>query len=72
MLPLLFADGALTVTVADPLNTDVIALLRALPVGEVRIALGVPSLLRARVNQAYPALSAVQGDIEAFGQVVKP
>jgi type IV pilus assembly protein PilB len=66
VLPLLFADGALTVTVADPLNSDVIALLRALPVGEVRIALGVPSLLRARVNQAYPALSAVQGDIEAF------
>ncbi len=66
VLPLLFADGALTVTVADPLNPEVIALLRALPVGEVRIALGVPSLLRTRVNQAYPALSAVQGDIEAF------
>jgi type IV pilus assembly protein PilB len=66
VLPLVFDDGALTVAVADPLNPDVQALLRSLPVDEVRLAIGVPSLLRNRVNQSYPALSAVQGDIEAF------
>jgi type IV pilus assembly protein PilB len=66
VLPLVFADGALTVAVADPLNTDVTALLRSLPVREVHIALGVPSQLRNRVNQTYSALSAVSGDIEAF------
>ena len=66
VLPLIFTDGALTVAVADPLSIDVQELLKALPVAEVRIAIGVPSLLRTRVNQAYPALSAVQGDIAAF------
>src|SRR4029077_4699548 len=65
-LPLVFSDGALTVAVADPLDPDVQALLRALPVDEVRLALGIPSLLRTRVNQTYPVLSAVQGDIAAF------
>src|SRR5262249_47306592 len=64
--PLVFSDGALTVAVADPLDPDVQALLRALPVDEVRLALGIPSLLRTRVNQTYPVLSAVQGDIAAF------
>lgn len=66
VLPLVFADGALTVAVADPLNHDVMELLRSLPVGEVRLALGVPSLLRTRVNRTYSALSAVTSDIEAF------
>ena len=66
MLPLLFADGALTVAVADPLNVEVMALLRSLPVKEVHVALGVPAQLRNRVNQTYSALSAVSTDIEAF------
>ena len=66
VLPLLFADGALTVAVADPLNAEVMALLRSLPVKEVHVALGVPAQLRNRVNQTYSALSAVSTDIEAF------
>ena len=66
VLPLVFADGMLTVAVADPLNTEVTALLRSLPVREVHIALGVPSQLRNRVNQTYSALFAVNSDIEAF------
>jgi type IV pilus assembly protein PilB len=66
MLPLLMNDGALTVAVADPLDPGVLAVLRALPVAEVRLALGPPTLLRNRVNQTYPALSAVSTDIEAF------
>jgi type IV pilus assembly protein PilB len=66
VLPLVFTDGALTVAVADPLDAGVQSLLRSLPVDEVRLALGVPSMLRARVNQTYPVLSAVQSDIEAF------
>ncbi len=66
VLPLLFNEGALTVAVADPLNHDMQTMLRALPVAEVRLAVGVPSLLRNRVNQAYPALSAVGIDIDAF------
>src|SRR5262249_13017345 len=47
-------------------DSSVITLLRSLPVAEVRVALGAPSQLRSRVNQAYPALSHVAGDIEAF------
>ncbi len=66
VLPLVFSDGALTVAVADPLDSGVLALLRALPVGEVRLALGVPTQLRTRVNRTYSALSAVTTDIEAF------
>ena len=66
ILPLLFADGALTVAVADPLDSGVVSLLRSLPVGEVRLALGVPTQLRTRVNRTYSALSAVTSDIEAF------
>ncbi|MDQ1477379.1 MAG: type pilus assembly protein PilB, partial [Actinomycetota bacterium] len=66
VLPLVFADGALTVAVADPLDRKVMALLRSLPVGEVRLALGVPTQLRTRVNRTYSALSAVTTDIEAF------
>ena len=66
VLPLLFADGALTVAVADPLDTEVMALLRSLPVKEVHVAIGVPAQLRNRVNQTYSALSAVGIDIEAF------
>ncbi len=66
MLPLLFIDGALTVAVADPLDAALLAVLRSLPVAEVRLALGPPTLLRNRVNQTYPALSAVHTDIAAF------
>jgi type IV pilus assembly protein PilB len=66
VLPLVFADGALTVAVADPLNSEVTALLRSLPVKEVHVALGVPTHLRNRVNQTYSALFAVNTDIEAF------
>jgi type IV pilus assembly protein PilB len=66
VLPLVFSDGALTVAVADPLNEGVQELLRSLDVDEVRLALGVPSLLHTRINQTYPVLSAVQSDIEAF------
>jgi type IV pilus assembly protein PilB len=66
MLPLLINDGALTVAVADPLDAGLLAVLRSLPVAEVRLALGPPTLLRNRVNQTYPALSAVSSDIEAF------
>ena len=66
VLPLVFADGALTVAVADPLNSEVTALLRSLPVKEVHVALGVPTHLRNRVNQTYSALFAVSSDIEAF------
>src|SRR5262249_21938074 len=66
VLPLMFTDGALTVAVADPLNEGVRELLRALEVDEVRLALGIPALLHTRINQTYPVLSAVQGDIEAF------
>jgi type IV pilus assembly protein PilB len=66
VLPLLLAEGTLTVAVADPLNSDVVSLLRSLPVSEVHLALGVPSQLRNRVNQTYSALSAVNSDIEAF------
>ena len=66
MLPLVYADGALTVAVADPLDAEALALLRSLPVDEVRLALGPPTLLRSRVNQTYRALSAVNSDIEAF------
>jgi type IV pilus assembly protein PilB len=66
MLPLLFIDGALTIAVADPLVEGLIDVLRSLPVDEVRLALGPPTLLRNRVNQIYPALSAVSTDIAAF------
>lgn len=66
VLPLVYADGALTVAVADPVDPAVQHLLRSLPVQEVRLALGVPSQLRTRVSQTYPALHAVQIDIEAF------
>jgi type IV pilus assembly protein PilB len=66
MLPLLFIDGALTIAVADPLVPGLIDVLRSLPVDEVRLALGPPTLLRNRINQTYPALSAVATDIDAF------
>jgi type IV pilus assembly protein PilB len=66
VLPLVLADGALMVAIADPTNPEVTALLRSLPVDEVRLALGPPTLLRSRVNQTYRALSAVHSDIEAF------
>src|SRR5450631_1152900 len=66
MLPLLISDGALTIAVADPLDAGLLDVLRALPVAEVRLALGPPTLLRNRINQTYPALSAVHTDIEAF------
>jgi type IV pilus assembly protein PilB len=66
MLPLLYIDGALTIAVADPLVAGLIDVLRSLPVDEVRLALGQPTLLRNRVNQTYPALSAVGIDIAAF------
>ncbi|MDQ1480873.1 MAG: type pilus assembly protein PilB, partial [Actinomycetota bacterium] len=66
VLPLVYIDGILTVAIADPLDSSVMALLRSLPVDEVHVALGVPSQLRSRVNRTYSALSAVTGDIEAF------
>ena len=66
VLPLLLAGETLTVAVADPLNSDVMRLLRSLPVKEVHVALGVPTQLRNRVNQTYSALFAVGTDIDAF------
>jgi type IV pilus assembly protein PilB len=66
ILPLLLDDGVLRVAIADPLNAETMGVLRSLPVVEVHLALSPPSLLQSRVNQMYPALSAVQGDIEAF------
>ncbi len=66
VLPMVLADGALTVAVADPVDAEALALLRSLPVDEVRLALGPPTLLRSRVNQTYRALTAVNSDIEAF------
>jgi type IV pilus assembly protein PilB len=66
MLPLLINDGAVTIAVADPLDAGLLNVLRSLPVAEVRLALGLPTLLRNRINQTYPALSAVHTDIEAF------
>jgi len=66
VLPLVLKDGVLRVAVADPLDIETIAVLRRLPVSEVHLALGTPSLLRSRVNRAYPALSAMQFDIDAF------
>jgi type IV pilus assembly protein PilB len=66
VLPLIVSNGTLTVAVADPLNSDVMRLLKSLPVKEVHVALGVPTQLRNRVNQTYSALSAVGTDIEAF------
>lgn len=66
VLPLLVTDGTLTVAIADPLDVNVMALLRSLPVDEVHVAIGVPSQLRSRVNRTYSALSAVTTDIEAF------
>jgi type IV pilus assembly protein PilB len=66
MLPLLYIDGSLTIAVADPLVDGLIDVLRALPVEEVRLALGPPTQLRNRINQIYPALSAVSTDIAAF------
>ncbi len=66
ILPLLFVDGAIAIAVADPLAAGLIEVLRSLPVDEVRLALGLPTLLRNRINQTYPALSAVGTDIDAF------
>ncbi len=66
VLPLTNADGVATVVVADPRNPDVQALLGRLPVTEVRVALGDLSHLRARINQSYQALSAVQSEVDAF------
>jgi type IV pilus assembly protein PilB len=66
VLPLLFSDGVLTVAVSDPLDPGALELLRSLPVDEVHLALGIPSLLQSRVHETYPALGAVGGDIEAF------
>ncbi len=66
ILPLIVSDETLTVAVADPLDANVMRLLRAMPVKEVHVALGVPTQLRNRVNQTYSALSAVSSDIEAF------
>jgi type IV pilus assembly protein PilB len=66
LLPLLLSDGALTVAISDPLDAGALQLLTSLPVTEVRLALGIPTRLRNRVHQTYPALSAVATDIEAF------
>ncbi len=66
VLPLLVVDESLAVGIGDPFNDEVIAYLRTLPVKEVRLALVPPSQLRGRVNQTYPALSALSSDIEAF------
>jgi len=66
VLPLSVHDGALTVAVADPLDDDVISLLRSLPVARVCLALAVPTHLRKRINQTYSALSGVVDDVEAF------
>jgi type IV pilus assembly protein PilB len=66
VLPLAVIDGELDVAVVDPLDENVVSLLRALPVHKVHLALGLPAQLRNRVNMAYRALSAVHTDIEAF------
>jgi type IV pilus assembly protein PilB len=66
VLPVERHDDSITVAVADPLDGEVQALLRRLPVAQVHLQLGAPTLLRNRVNQIYRATSAVQDDIEAF------
>ncbi len=66
VLPLRLNDGNLAVAVVDPLDEEVLTLLRSLPVREVHLSLGVPTHLRNRVNLTYRALTAVHGDIEAF------
>jgi type IV pilus assembly protein PilB len=66
VLPLAIVDGGLEVAVADPLDEEVVSLLRALPVSKIHLALGLPAQLRNRVNMTYRALSAVHNDIEAF------
>jgi type IV pilus assembly protein PilB len=66
VLPIAMVDGTLEVAIADPVNVDVLALLRNLPVARVKVALGAPTQLRNLVNRTYRALSAVQTDIDAF------
>jgi type IV pilus assembly protein PilB len=66
VLPLAIVAGSLEVAVVDPLDDDVVALLRSLPVTNIHLALGLPGQLRNRVNLTYRALSAVHTDIEAF------
>ncbi len=65
-LPMSFDNGVLQVALGDPLRVDLYDLLRAIPVGEVRISVAAPSFLRARLNQSYRALSAVDIDVDAF------
>lgn len=66
VLPLEFDGTAADVAVVDPLDPEVLSLLRRLPAREVRIRLATPAHLRLRVNQTYRALAAVTDDIEAF------
>jgi type IV pilus assembly protein PilB len=66
VLPLMIVGDGLGVAVADPFNEELTAYLRALPIDEVRLALVPRSQLQSRINQTYPALSALQSDIDAF------
>ncbi|MGZ4691381.1 MAG: GspE/PulE family protein [Acidimicrobiia bacterium] len=59
-------NGELQVAIADPFDPELHALLQKLPVPVVHLTLGVPSHVRARVNQTYRALSEVSTDIDAF------
>jgi general secretion pathway protein E len=56
------------VAIADPYDPELHALLQKLPVSVVNLTLGVPSHVRARVNQTYRALSEVTTDITAFNE----
>ena len=66
VFPFSVVNGDLHAAVADPYDTELRALLEKLPVPTVHLSLGIPSHVRARVNQIYRALSDMNTDIEAF------
>src|SRR4051812_26122228 len=53
VFPFGLVNGELHVAVADPFDPELHALLQKLPVSTVKLTLGVPSHVRARVNQTY-------------------
>jgi type IV pilus assembly protein PilB len=66
ILPIAFEGDVAEVAVADPLNPEVLNLLRRLPASSVRVVLAAPSRLRAQINRSYSAIAAVDGDVAAF------
>jgi type IV pilus assembly protein PilB len=68
VFPFGVADGELHVAVSDPFDPELHGLLQKLPVSVVHITLGVPSHVRARVNQTYRALSEVDSHVAEFAE----